>query len=371
MIAKAMFYNSMAMRMLITILLIPWFSGCMNMLNHVSVGNEGVRFMVFSLFRGPAYDDLIYCGTRDVGGGMWDCCGRGKDLGVIPFLIMDIPFEIAMDTITFPYDIYAYFQADELAAQARLRKAEALLRRCRERAEQGDADAQYGLGCHYFYNDGGVVEKDEVEAVKWLRRAAEQGHLKAAFLLGWILRSKEWMMAKDEVEAINRIRKAAEQGDAEAQLLLGLVCACPDLQAGRYVSGEAMKWFRAAAEQGEARACYYLGLCYYDGWLVAENVAEAVEWFRKAAEQGVAKAQLYLGLCYYNGMGVAKDVVEAVKWYRKAAEQGDAKAQFVLGRCYYNGMGVAKDEVEAVKWYRKAAEQGDADAQMILNSLKP
>jgi TPR repeat protein len=39
-------------------------------------------------------------------------------------------------------------------------------------AEQGDAEAQYYLGL--MYDRGQGVPQDHAEAVKWLRRAAEQ-----------------------------------------------------------------------------------------------------------------------------------------------------------------------------------------------------
>ena len=41
-------------------------------------------------------------------------------------------------------------------------------------AKKGDADAQYGLGNCYFYGKG--VAKNCEEAVKWYKKAAEQGH---------------------------------------------------------------------------------------------------------------------------------------------------------------------------------------------------
>ena len=55
------------------------------------------------------------------------------------------------------------------------------VRRSRNDAEQGDAEAQYFIGCCYEYGDG--VVKDKAEAVKWYRMAAEQGHAKAQKLL--------------------------------------------------------------------------------------------------------------------------------------------------------------------------------------------
>ena len=40
-------------------------------------------------------------------------------------------------------------------------------------ADQGDADAQFALGC--AYEDGEGVQQDHAEAVKWYRLAADQG----------------------------------------------------------------------------------------------------------------------------------------------------------------------------------------------------
>ncbi|WP_424339039.1 tetratricopeptide repeat protein, partial [Henriciella sp.] len=41
-------------------------------------------------------------------------------------------------------------------------------------AEQGDAEAQYNLGVMYQNAEG--VTRDDAEAVRWLRLAAEQEH---------------------------------------------------------------------------------------------------------------------------------------------------------------------------------------------------
>ena len=47
---------------------------------------------------------------------------------------------------------------------------------------------------------------------------------------------------------------------------------------------------------------------------VAKDLAKAEEWFRKAAEQGVDMAQYNLGICYGQGYGVAQNREEEVKW---------------------------------------------------------
>jgi len=68
----------------------------------------------------------------------------------------------------------------------------------RKAAEQGLAPAQAQLGFHYYKGEG--VAKDQVEAVKWYRKAAEQGHAPAQYNLGLCYVYGEGV-AKDEIEA--------------------------------------------------------------------------------------------------------------------------------------------------------------------------
>ena len=197
------------------------------------------------------------------------------------------------------------------------------------KAKAGDADAQVSLG--FMYDNGIGVAEDDVEAVKWYRKAAEQGNAKAQNNLG-VMYEKGKGVAEDDAEAV--------------------------------------KWYRKAAEQGDANAQHNLGVMYDHGEGVAQDAAEATRWFRKAAEQGFAAAQFNLGVSYAIGEGVTQDDAEAVKWYRKAAEQGFAEAQNNLAVMYSIGQGVEKDDAEAVKWFQKAAEQGYENSQKVLRRIE-
>ena len=230
------------------------------------------------------------------------------------------------------------------------------------KAEKGDAQSQYELGLA-FHNGSLGVAKDETEAAKWYRKAAEQNFANAQYNLG-VCYSKGQGVAADKAEAVKWYRKAAEQNLALAQYNLGV---CYDK--GQGVAGdkmEAVKWYRKAAEQNDALAQYNLGWCYTSGEGVEKDEVAAVKWYRKAADQDDAAAQFNLGLHYAKGQGVAKDEAEAAKWYRKAAEQNHAEAQYNLGVCYGKGQGVAADAAAAVKWYLKAAQQNIAQAQVNL-----
>ena len=80
---------------------------------------------------------------------------------------------------------------------------------CRERAEEGAADAQYDLGALYMYGEG--LEKDAEEGVKWYRKAAEQGLADAQYDLGMCYMQGEGV-EKNSQEAEKWFRKAAGQG---------------------------------------------------------------------------------------------------------------------------------------------------------------
>ena len=57
-----------------------------------------------------------------------------------------------------------------------------LLAELKSRAEKGDAAAQTTLAWLHYRGEGAA--KDDVESMKWYRKAAEQGDPKGQFILG-------------------------------------------------------------------------------------------------------------------------------------------------------------------------------------------
>ncbi len=76
-----------------------------------------------------------------------------------------------------------------------------------------------------MYEKGQGVRKDYVEAVKWYRKATEQGLANAQFNLG-VMYDNGQGVRQDGKQAVQWYRKAAEQGYAQAQYNLG-VCSSP------------------------------------------------------------------------------------------------------------------------------------------------
>ena len=233
-----------------------------------------------------------------------------------------------------------------------------------ELANEEDVFAQTNAA--WGYREGYGTAVDHVEAVKWVRKAAEQGFARAQYDLGWMYQYGRGVERSDE-KAAGWYLKAAEQGLARAQHNLGFM-----YEYGRGVEQsyeKAVEWFLKAAEQGFADAQCKLGTMYKNGTGVEESYEKAEKWYLKAAEQGFADAQCKLGIMYEDGTGVEESYEKAEKWYLKAAEQGDARAQYNLGRMYEHGDGVEQSYEKAAEWYLKAAEQGLAIAQYRLRLM--
>ena len=93
---------------------------------------------------------------------------------------------------------------------------------------------------------------------------------------------------RDHAEAVRWFRKAADQGDATAQGDLGKAYATgegvPRDQA------QAARWFRKAADQGEATAQGRLGVMYLAGVGVPQNYVQAYMWLNLSAARGIKRA---------------------------------------------------------------------------------
>src|ERR1700676_2702400 len=83
----------------------------------------------------------------------------------------------------------------------------------KEMAAAGDVKSQVQIGLAYLTGDG--VHKDDAEAVKWLRKAADQDNPVAERFLAEMYFKGRGVPA-DNSEAAKWLRLAAEQGDAQS-----------------------------------------------------------------------------------------------------------------------------------------------------------
>lgn len=109
-----------------------------------------------------------------------------------------------------------------------------------------DAEAKYQRALALLCGARGGPRNPQA-AAKLLREAAEQGHVGAQGLYGWMAMSGVGM-ARDDKLAGRWLRPAAEAGDTAAQNNLGVLYA---IGSGvPHDHRQAERWFRAAAAQG-------------------------------------------------------------------------------------------------------------------------
>ncbi len=221
-------------------------------------------------------------------------------------------------------------------------------------AEQGDAEAQYMVGCHFF----AIGEYEE--AIIWLTKSAKQEYAEAQFILG-ICYYKGEGVPKNNKKAFLLMQKSAYQGYPAAQT--NLYYYYNEGTGVKKNPQKALEWLKKAAKQGDADAQFMLAERYYWGIGIAQDQATAVILLLKSSKQNNIDAQKLLAYSYETGNGIATDYEAAAKWYIKAARSGDCEALYNAARCYENEIGVPRDLQKAVRMYLKSAKKGDADAQ--------
>ena len=169
----------------------------------------------------------------------------------------------------------------------------------RRSAEGGYAPAQFVLG--YFHHGHGRLDYDHDEVLKWYGKASDQGYAKAQFNLGCYYDHGQgesgrlvpggatvWTkfgVPRNPAEALKWYRKAAENGHAQAQYLMG-----KSYHSGKDVPEDhtqSVKWWRKAAEQGNPASQFNLGVMYLHGHGTHKDFVESARWFRECAMQKI------------------------------------------------------------------------------------
>jgi TPR repeat protein len=233
----------------------------------------------------------------------------------------------------------------------------------KEAADLGDATAQYEVG--KTYKDGLLdVPKNDVEATRYLTRAASRGNLQAKTELDFMI--AQGRILPSQTMEVN--------GPADTGIY------SDNLDGIGAMNIEPLVPFEYTASRGNALAQYQLAKMYQNGLgSLAQSNLDAFKWFLASANGGYALAQLELGVLYERAARVNKTNqekynVNAVNWYTKAGNQGEVHSQLALGKIYDAGVpGVSSSPKQAIVWYTKAAMQGGpvgAEAQLLLTAIE-
>jgi len=179
------------------------------------------------------------------------------------------------------------------------------MRAVRSRAQDGDVAAQSELARRL------AGRKKLEEALLWYRSAARSGNADCQMELGIFL-----CWDRDAYgQGIKWIRRAAERGHVGAQYFLGAELATGENVRKNLPS--AARWYRRAAMKGHGEAQYNLAMMYWAGEGVPRNPIAAHRWLEKAAKSRDLGALFALAEAYENGqLGYRKDRTRARYWRR-------------------------------------------------------
>jgi len=233
-------------------------------------------------------------------------------------------------------------------------------------AEDGDADAQYGLGV--IYQEGIAVKKSSLRATQWLQKAADQDHKQAVNRLAWHYRNGIGVV-QSSAKAEELYLKAFDLGVVGASIPLGAIYRSgePGVQENHAL---AAKWARIGADAQIDRGENLLGELYRDGVGVSQSFATALEWFERSAARGFHLAYFNASVILRNGVGVEKDMERGMKYLRTAADLGHAGAMSDLALAYAEGVGVTQSYQEALNWFAKAARRNSSGAIRLAKAYE-
>lgn len=141
-------------------------------------------------------------------------------------------------------------------------------------ADKEDREAQYKLGTMHYHRE--CVECSDIEAIKYYKLAADQGHAGAQRFL-----TQEFLYGEKTVENYD----------------------------------ESFRYIKSSADHGYINAQMLLGNVYYNGlYNVMKDYSLALGYFRLAADNGATDAQLRVSQMYEHGLGVGKDAAESEKF---------------------------------------------------------
>ena len=131
-----------------------------------------------------------------------------------------------------------------------------------------------------------AIHEESIQDNPDMHRAAENGDAESQYRLGLAIVQRSWERGEPfaMLDAVAWIRKAADQNHVRAQCLLGAL-----YEKGRGLIQDyelAHEWYLRAAQQGDAVAMSRLGMLFARGRGVDQNLAQAYVWLNLASARG-------------------------------------------------------------------------------------
>ena len=196
--------------------------------------------------------------------------------------------------------------------------------------------AAYRLGMLYLYGlDSNPPDPNGVAAAHYLKEAADNGHMEAAFELGQL-----YFKPPISTTRTKNIHQNIEK---------------------------AVKYLQIAANNGHSTALYYLEYIYWHDLGIKQDFAQAIEYAEKAAQGGSINAMCDL-ICLYQCKEY-QNYERACHYAVKIAE-GSQYAALCAGYFFLFGRGCEPDLNKAKRYFRLALKNYTLEAEYMLNLIK-
>lgn len=180
----------------------------------------------------------------------------------------------------------------------------------------------------------------------------------------------KYVYLQDIYRALRYLIKAANNGHSTAQWRLGEF-----LLLGKHFNRKdgktAIHYFQLSAEQGNPRGIWYYSKCLIDGrGGVQKDVNKALKFLEKLCQNQKSingDAEFMYGSLLIDQMN---KITEGVKFIQQSAlECGNADGLWKLGDLYMKGIGVEKDTKKAKEYFVQSEQKGNKTALFKLSEL--
>lgn len=268
-------------------------------------------------------------------------------------------------------------------------------RQFEQRAENGDAEAQYRLAT-ILETGWDSVPADSVRALDLMQRSARNGFPPAMNYLGYLY-GKGYKVGDRKLIPVDRdssvmwLRRSADAGDPRAVSNLAYLLlndSTIGLTPAERVHNDSIAYvyLQKGATAQIPTAFSMLGDMYRDGRWVKRDTLKAAANYEAALERGLGDAEarlialmghrwqrlpqdsaFHLGQRYYTGYAPGAGVL----LLERAAEIPDttgicARAMALLGDAYSRGVGVKYSHDKSLEYFARAALAGNPSAMYIL-----
>jgi TPR repeat protein len=205
------------------------------------------------------------------------------------------------------------------------------------------------------------IPKDEKEADRLLREAAQEGHVDAqTYWIGKNFNQRN-TLSKDDKDYLIQLIKTLVSDD-NITIIETLCILMTENFEGRFENhDEKIHEYLLLLEKQQSEFAYWnLGYAHEKGiWGFEQSLDKAISYYRLAPNHSGAQTNLGFCLEQVQGRAAAEEIIEL---YKKSLAAGNAIAANNLGALYQNGVIVQQNHTLAEVYYKQGAEMGDADA---------